>query len=71
MSPGVISQMNPGPYRPLCAGGLRVEPPGETFPHLVTFFRILISCEKKAAFERFIAICARCSLAVADHCVKD
>ena len=21
MSPGVISQMNPGPYRPLCVGG--------------------------------------------------
>ena len=24
MSPGVISQMNPGPYRPLCVGGPHV-----------------------------------------------
>ena len=24
VSPGVISQMNPGPYRPLCVGGWRV-----------------------------------------------
>ena len=24
MSPGVISPMNPGPYRPLCVGGLLV-----------------------------------------------
>ena len=31
VSPGVISQMNPGPYRPLCVGGPLVggvnEPP--------------------------------------------
>ena len=38
------------------------QPPGETFPHLVTFFRILSSRRKKAAFERFSAICARCML---------